>query len=446
MGNISANSDFNDNKSNHDDNDISILNCYYFNLMSLMRIGFGDLIIYLNQTSTLFLFTFYTYLFIGVAFFILIIEYFKIKLKFLLIKTGQNIIFEILKFAKQLGYKIDSSNRDESINSKDVSSSLSSSSNQGNTGTLHTLSTQTSILLSQPAVSSVDNDSDKTAANSNDEVFMKKQQQIQSQAQQQQQQNPVVRRKSTLLQKRKSLLKDLNEFKILNNNSYAVGEDLVLKCDKQTQITTLLCSKYKEEIYNTFKIAATTPIIKVSALAMQPSSTSSPASLPLKTSVAVNATNKGLISLATIKETSLINVSQDGMNESPVFSLLETDAAAASTPTQQAPPPPHTSSPTPGPGLQPATVSLSAPAVAAISKRPLDLRQEGVFQRQSSFEKVEKSRDNENNNVEVAIISSNVVNQTGNLVTRRARFEASNNQTPTSTANTLNSNKITFKK
>lgn len=159
----------------------SLLDGYYYCVVSLTKIGFGDVVM---RESKLWLFSI-AYTLFGVAFFALTLKYLEIKLKYLLIRTSQNVVCKIIKFLNQLGYKLDIDD---------------------------------SFAENSPHDISIINDAD--------DVF------YHSRAN-------ISRRKSSFLHKRSSLLKDLNEFKILNS----IGSFEVTKCDKQTQITTLLCTR-----------------------------------------------------------------------------------------------------------------------------------------------------------------------------------------------------------
>lgn len=216
--------------------------------MSLMKIGFGDLKISLAKASVFYLIIFYVYILFGISFFILIIEYFKIRMKFILIKTGRNIICELLKFANQLGYKIDFHNDDTAAAAFISNAGVGAENINDLSSTTLTNTTSSGIASSLSSSLTISEKSDENNVS------------IISQQQQQQ-----IRRRSSLLQKRKSILKDLNEFKMLNG--YMAGE----KCDKQTQITTLLCSKYKGDIVSSFSSA--TPIIRINAAPVAPFNT-----------------------------------------------------------------------------------------------------------------------------------------------------------------------------
>jgi hypothetical protein len=194
---------------------IDIIDYYYFNIISLLKIGIGDLTINLKNSSTTYLTIFYIYIIIGISFFLMIIDSLRSNLKLILIKTGHNIIFEVLKFANQLGYNIEFHINDEippAANINDVTSNTSALSNNNN----------------------------------NDDVFYQNNQQNQSSNKF----KSNFKIATNIQNKRKNLLKDLNELNGYDN----------LKCDKQTQITTLLCSKYQNELTNIVE-----PIVKINS-------------------------------------------------------------------------------------------------------------------------------------------------------------------------------------
>ena len=189
-----------------------LIDNYYFNLMSLLKIGLGDLTISLKEASIAYLTLFYAYILVGISFFLLIIEHMKLKLKFILIKTGHNIIYELFKFANQLGYNIDLSGSvsDESIGIDNMSSTsaLCGSFNETNKINITTVTNDVDIFYTSQ-VSQAGN-----------------------------------RRKTPLLQKRKQF----------------INGDCCVKCDKQTQITTLLCTK---PMFTTSDCVGVVPIIKM---------------------------------------------------------------------------------------------------------------------------------------------------------------------------------------
>jgi hypothetical protein len=159
----------------------SLLDGYYFCVVSLTKIGLGDVVM---REPKLWLFSI-AYTLFGVAFFALTLKYLEIKFKYLLIRTSQNVVGRIIVFLNQLGYKLDIDDSFAEASAHDASMMIDA-----------------------------------------DDVF------YHSRAH-------MGRRKSSFLHKRSSLLKDLNEFKILNS----IGNFEVTRCDKQTQITTLLCTR-----------------------------------------------------------------------------------------------------------------------------------------------------------------------------------------------------------
>lgn len=166
----------------------SLFNGYYFSLITLTKIGLGDLLY--NNQSHLTVFT-SIYILVGIAYFDLIILSLQEKIRILLIRNAKNIIGELIKFANQLGYawSIDSFNFDNlgkhSIN-KIIYSNKTSNTN---------------------SVSDLDFD----------DVFF------------------TSRTTSNV-----SVRSRRNDPKGINYHE-------ISKCDKQTQITTLLCSKFKYE-------------------------------------------------------------------------------------------------------------------------------------------------------------------------------------------------------
>ena len=195
-------------------NNMDIVDYYYFNIISLLKIGIGDLTINLKNSSITYLIIFYIYIIIGISFFLMIIESLKCYIKLILIKTGHNITFEVLKFATQLGYNIELHINDESSSAVNIND-------------LTNNTTNTSV----------------SSNNNNDDVFYQ-------QNQSSNRYKSSFKIATNIPNKRKSLLKDLNDSNGLDN----------LKFDKQTQITTLLCSKYKNELTNIVE-----PIVKINS-------------------------------------------------------------------------------------------------------------------------------------------------------------------------------------
>ena len=210
-------------------NEGNVVDYYYFNVISLLKIGLGDLTINLKEASNLYLTFFYAYIIIGVSFFSMIVESLKLKIKLILIKTGHNMLFEVLKFANQLGYNIDFQN--------DVATS--SNDNNNTTGDI---SSSTSITSGGLSFNDNSNNDDVFYPNSNQKIQL------------------TSRKITNLPSKRKSLLKDLNELKL---NGYAHSD--CLKYDKQTQITTLLCSKYRNDLITTTNRNLVAPIVQVNS-------------------------------------------------------------------------------------------------------------------------------------------------------------------------------------
>lgn len=80
----------------------SILDGYYFGVLTLTRIGSGDSHI---QTNTQAVVSF-LYVLFGMSFFSLTIKYLQEQIRLILLKNGQTIISEIIKFIDQFGYQL----------------------------------------------------------------------------------------------------------------------------------------------------------------------------------------------------------------------------------------------------------------------------------------------------------------------------------------------------
>jgi len=184
----------------------SLLDGYYFCVVSLTKIGFGDVVM---SEPKLWLFSI-AYTLFGVAFIALTLKYLEVKFKYLLIRTSQNVVGKIINFLNQLGYKLDIDDSFAETSTHDAS-----------------------VMIDA------------------DDVF------YHSRAN-------MSRRKSSFLHKRSSLLKDLNEFKILNS----IGNFEVTKCDKQTQITTLLCTRnvYEPNVSQMVSTKIVQPVFRATTL------------------------------------------------------------------------------------------------------------------------------------------------------------------------------------
>ena len=78
----------------------SLFNGYYFSVITLTKIGLGDLTV--GDTKFVLVSSLYTLF--GIAFFELAIQNLREKIRILLISNGQNIVLETIKFVNQFGY------------------------------------------------------------------------------------------------------------------------------------------------------------------------------------------------------------------------------------------------------------------------------------------------------------------------------------------------------
>lgn len=83
---------------------ISILDSYYFGILTLTKIGSGDIYIQ-NNTQAVIAFM---YVLFGMSFFSLTIKYLQEQIRQILLKNGQTIISETIKFIDQFGYQLSS--------------------------------------------------------------------------------------------------------------------------------------------------------------------------------------------------------------------------------------------------------------------------------------------------------------------------------------------------
>jgi hypothetical protein len=203
---------------------------YYYSLIVLTKISAGSSAV--QDTKYMILSFFYAL--IGLAFFTLTIQNLQEKIRQLLIRSGQNIIDEIIKFANQLGYRwsFDYNLNDfAKANNVMFAAPLTSSSlnKKGNSksGLLSSASDQEEELFSAAASFS------SKHKGHNYSSFGSAKYRSHSM-------NPqALRRRAN---KKLSVLKDRGELKLLAGG-YKYRD--VEKCDKQTQITTLLSSKFK---------------------------------------------------------------------------------------------------------------------------------------------------------------------------------------------------------
>ena len=167
----------------------SIFNGYYFSLLSLTKIGLGDLVI----SNTKFMLLSCGYTLFGLAFFDLTINCLQEKLRMIIVRNGQHAINEIIKFFNQFGYNWSP----DSVN--------------------FNLAIAGNFKLNKKVtvVETNNNEQDQTEQSTKD-----------------------LHLRSNKISMKK--MKAMNDY-----GGYYMNE--VAKCDKQTQITTLLCSKFKLE-------------------------------------------------------------------------------------------------------------------------------------------------------------------------------------------------------
>lgn len=165
----------------------SLFNGYYFSLISLTKIGLGDLVI----DDTKFILFSSIYALFGLAFFDLTILTLQEKLRLILIKNAKHLLTEICKFATQFGYNwsIEKSNL-----------------NLDNLGK--------NSMMSNLAID---------IANKNSKAEQKDE--------------ALAYMNNVHLSAKRGGKK--------NKFSFDRTDLDVIKCDKQTQITTLLCSRFK---------------------------------------------------------------------------------------------------------------------------------------------------------------------------------------------------------
>lgn len=80
----------------------SILDGYYFGILTLTKIGSGDIYIQTNTQAVVC----FLYVLFGMSFFSLTIKYLQEQIRMILLKNGQTIISEIVKFIDQFGYQL----------------------------------------------------------------------------------------------------------------------------------------------------------------------------------------------------------------------------------------------------------------------------------------------------------------------------------------------------
>lgn len=174
----------------------SLFNGYYFSLISLTKIGLGDLVI---DDTTFILFS-TIYILFGLAFFDLTILVLQEKIRLLLIQNGKNIINEICKFVNQFGYN---------WSIERISSNLD---NLGKSSLHFSLGTINAKRVNEPE--------------QEEESF------------------------SQAIKNYKNTINSRKGKKIKSSFDRVDHSDHLQKCDKQTQITTLLCSRFKSDNYS----------------------------------------------------------------------------------------------------------------------------------------------------------------------------------------------------
>ena len=179
----------------------SLFNGYYFSLISLTKIGLGDLVV--EDTKFFLLSSLYTLF--GLAFLDLTIQTLQEKIRLHLIKNAQNIVLEIIKFAKQFGYEWSIESINFNIGLKSKSFSVDSSA-QSNTNANNIEQDEKEIIL-QSRLSSISPNS----------------------------------------MSYRRIKKSIVDHHVRGGGLNALSFYDVPKTDKQTQITTLLYSKFKLE-------------------------------------------------------------------------------------------------------------------------------------------------------------------------------------------------------
>ncbi len=186
----------------------SLLNGYYFSVISLTKIGLGDYVI--KDTKFMLLSCFYTLF--GLAFFDLTINRIQEKLRYFIVHYCQHLINEVVRFFNQLGYNwsLDSVNFDQAI-----AGSFKLSISAMEALTANSSKSDQSDLISQ----SVD----------------------------------VLKSDSAGKHSSKKRMKQTGDHSFVLNDTN--------KCDKQTQITTLLCSRYNLEKSTSLETLYTPPVV-----------------------------------------------------------------------------------------------------------------------------------------------------------------------------------------
>ncbi|CAF0706704.1 unnamed protein product [Brachionus calyciflorus] len=162
-------------------NESPLSNGYYFSVLSLTKINLGNLRI--NDSFIFILMT--AYFLLGLAFFDLTLLTLQEKIRFLIIKNFKNIIIEVCKFSSQFGYNWTGEHMIHILENLGINSYFKSLENN----------------QSIKAIQTIEKD-------------------------------PIVDKINSL--------KNRNSRKLRYSN-----EKNISKCDKQTQITTLLCSRFK---------------------------------------------------------------------------------------------------------------------------------------------------------------------------------------------------------
>lgn len=165
----------------------SFIDSIFYTFISISKVKMINSLYLNNLNSTIFLFFYYLF---GISLFTLIFKYFAIRLRNLLLKNGRSLISNIINLTNYLTII-------NGINDNSMQFSFSNDS-----------------LSSTPEKQQHNNKDDESSTITSSFLLEKQ------------------RRKSILMRKRTSILHDLNNIS-LN----------VIKCDKQTQITTLLASK-----------------------------------------------------------------------------------------------------------------------------------------------------------------------------------------------------------
>jgi hypothetical protein len=206
---------------------------YYYSLIVLTKISAGSSAV---QDTRYMIISFF-YVMIGLSFFTLTIQNLQEKIRQLLIRSGQNIVDEIIKFANQLGYRWsfdynlnDFAKANTIMISATPSSTLNKKANSKSGGLLSSASDQEEELFgSVAAASSGFSSKHKGYASSGSAKYRSHSM------------NPQALRRRG---KKLSSFKERGELKLNYGYKYRGDRD-VEKCDKQTQITTLLSSKFK---------------------------------------------------------------------------------------------------------------------------------------------------------------------------------------------------------